>query len=53
MKITEAANGIATNAPSTPSKAPPDKAAITTIGAGTDTATFIMRGLIKYASSCR
>ena len=49
----DAAKGIATSAPSTPSKAPPDKAAITTIGAGTDTATFITLGLIKYASSCR
>jgi hypothetical protein len=46
MKITEAANGIATSAPRIPSNAPPESAAITTMGAGTDTATFITLGLI-------
>ena len=47
-----AATGIATRAPSSPSSEPPASAAMTTIAPGTETARFMMRGEITYASSC-
>ena len=49
----EAAAGIAISAPSTPQSAPPAATEIIATPAGTDTARAIIRGEIRYASTCK
>ena len=52
MMMSDAATGIATSAPRMPPRVPPATAAITTSAPGTETARFMMLGLITYASTC-